>query len=97
MLMKAMGAIFSSLGRSFVLSVVLLGLYVLYRAVLPKPLKGIPYNRDAADKLFGDVPEMMGYVMRTKRIFVCALLGRILQHHLCYVYHRLTSIRPSAG
>lgn len=50
--------------------VVLLGLYVLYRAALPKPIPGIPYNKGAAGKLFGDVPEMMGYVMRTKRIFV---------------------------
>jgi hypothetical protein len=45
-------------------------LYVLYKALLPKPLPGIPYNRDAAHKLFGDVPEMMRYVLRTKRIFV---------------------------
>lgn len=65
-----MGAIFSSLGGTLVFGVVLLGLYVVYKAVLPKPLPGIPYNRDAAEKLFGDVPEMMGYVMRTKRIFV---------------------------
>lgn len=50
--------------------VALLGLYVLYRAALPKPLPGIPYNKEAAGKLLGDVPEMMGYVMRTKRIFV---------------------------
>lgn len=65
-----MGAIFSSLGGTLVFGAVLLGLYVLYRAALPKPLEGIPYNRDAAGKLFGDVPEMMGYVIRTKRIFV---------------------------
>lgn len=65
-----MGVIFSSLGGTLLSGVVLLGLYALYRVVLPKPLPGIPYNRDAADKLFGDVPEMMGYVMRTKRIFV---------------------------
>jgi hypothetical protein len=45
-------------------------LYVMYRAILPHPLPGIPYNEDAANKAFGDVPEMMGYVLRTKRIFV---------------------------
>lgn len=49
-------------------------LYFLHRAVLPKPLEGIPYNKDAAKKLFGDVPEMMGYVMRTKRVFVGVVL-----------------------
>ena len=45
-------------------------LYVIYRAILPNPLPGIPYNEDASKKVFGDVPEMMGYVLRTKRIFV---------------------------
>lgn len=45
-------------------------LYVAYRAVLPKPLPGIPYNRDAAKSILGDIPEMMRYVLRTKRIFV---------------------------
>lgn len=66
-----MGAsILPSLGATLLVAVSAIGLYILYRAALPKPLEGIPYNKDAADKLFGDVPEMMGYVMRTKRIFV---------------------------
>ncbi|KAF3769026.1 cytochrome P450 [Cryphonectria parasitica EP155] len=46
---------------------------------LPKPLAGIPYNRDAAQKLFGDVPEMMGYVIKTKRIF-CWLTSLTTRH-----------------
>lgn len=50
-------------------------LYIGYRAALPKPLPDIPYNHDAAGKLFGDVPEMMGYVKRTKRIFVSVLMN----------------------
>jgi hypothetical protein len=45
-------------------------LWLLYNAILPKQIPGIPYNDDAAKKLFGDVPEMMRYVLRTKRIFV---------------------------
>lgn len=65
-----MVAIFSSLGGTLVSGIVLLVLWVLYRAALPKPLDGIPYNKDAAGKILGDVPEMMSYVMRTKRIFV---------------------------
>jgi hypothetical protein len=65
-----MGAAFSSTGGTLVFGLLLVALYIGYRAVLPKPLPGIPYNRDAAGKLLGDVPEMMGYVMRTKRIFV---------------------------
>ncbi|KAH8657998.1 cytochrome P450 [Xylariales sp. PMI_506] len=53
--------------------------YVGYRLILPKPLVGIPYNRDAAGKLFGDIPEMMGYVIRTKRIF-CWLTSLTTRH-----------------
>ena len=48
----------------------LLVLYLAYRAALPRPIPGIPHNRDAASKLLGDVPEMLAYVRRTKRIFV---------------------------
>ena len=68
-----MGAVLSvllSVQGTLLLGVLLAGLYMGYRAMLPKPLAGIPYNRDAAKKMFGDVPEMMGYVMRTQRIFV---------------------------
>ncbi len=65
-----MGAVFSSFGGNLLLGFLLVGLYLGRRAILPKPLAGIPYNRDAVNKTFGDVPEMMGYVMRTKRIFV---------------------------
>lgn len=71
-----MGANMSSLGATLLVAVAAVGLYTLYRTVLPKPLEGIPYNREAADKLFGDVPEMMGYVMKTKRIFVSVLKTR---------------------
>lgn len=35
------------------------GLYVAYRMLLPKPIPGIPYNKDAAENLFGDVPAIM--------------------------------------
>ncbi|KAI0137216.1 cytochrome P450 [Xylariales sp. AK1849] len=73
-----MSAIFS-FGGSLVLGVVIVALYVAYRAIQPKPLPGIPYNKDAAGKLFGDVPEMMGYVMRTKRIF-CWLTSLTTRH-----------------
>lgn len=52
-------------------------LYLGYQAILPKPIADIPYNRDAAEKLFGDIPEMMRYVMRTGRIFVS-----LYTHHI---------------
>lgn len=69
-----MEAITSSLGVTLAGGAFIVVLYCLYRAALPRPLADIPYNKDAASKLFGDVPEMMGYVMRTKRIFVCVFL-----------------------
>jgi hypothetical protein len=50
-------------------------IYSSYRAALPKPLTDIPYNHDAAGKLLGDVPEMVAYVKRTKRVFVSALMN----------------------
>ncbi|CAH0004322.1 unnamed protein product [Clonostachys byssicola] len=59
--------------------ITVVALYVAYRAILPKPLPNIPYNQDAAGKLFGDVPEIMGYVMRTKRIF-CWLTSLTTRH-----------------
>ncbi|KAI5200906.1 cytochrome P450 [Aureobasidium subglaciale] len=37
-------------------------IYVLYRAVLPKPIPGIPYNKKAANSIFGDVPEWLNYI-----------------------------------
>jgi hypothetical protein len=66
-----MGALLSPLGATLAGGGFIVVLYFLYRAALPRPLAGIPHNKEAASKLFGDVPEMMGYVMRTKRIFVC--------------------------
>ncbi|KAK6007533.1 hypothetical protein QM012_004347 [Aureobasidium pullulans] len=37
-------------------------LYVVYRAALPRPIPGIPYNKEAAGSLLGDLPEFLGYV-----------------------------------
>ncbi|WQF85261.1 Putative cytochrome P450 [Colletotrichum destructivum] len=33
-------------------------LYVLHRAALPKPLKGIPYNHESAKRVLGDIPNI---------------------------------------
>ncbi|CAN8097694.1 unnamed protein product [Discula destructiva] len=75
-----MGHFLVSLGGSLILGGSLLALYTLYRLALPTPLKGIPYNEDAAGNIFGDVPEMMAYVMRTKRVF-CWLTSLTKRHH----------------
>ncbi|KAH6655386.1 cytochrome P450 [Truncatella angustata] len=59
--------------------ILILVMYLVYEAVLPKPLPGIPYNHGAPNKIFGDIPEMMGYVIRTKRIF-CWLTSLTTRH-----------------
>jgi hypothetical protein len=48
-------------------------LYIGRRVALPRPIPGIPHNQDAASNILGDVPEMMRYVIQTKRVFVSAL------------------------
>ncbi|KAH7089103.1 cytochrome P450 [Paraphoma chrysanthemicola] len=53
--------------------------WVTYKAFLPKPLPGIPFNEAASKKLFGDVPEMIRYVLRTNRIF-CWLTSLTTRH-----------------
>lgn len=37
-------------------------LYVVYRAALPRPLPGIPYNKEAARSVLGDLPAFLNYV-----------------------------------
>ncbi|KAI0466905.1 cytochrome P450 [Xylaria cf. heliscus] len=75
-----MGAVFSSPEVSLLVILLAVTFYLGRRAIIPKPLAGIPYNRDAANKMFGDIPEMMSYVMRTKRIF-CWLTSLTARHH----------------
>lgn len=91
--MAALMSIYGTLLWTGVLAV----LYIGYRAALPKPLPGIPYDHDAAGKLFGDVPEMMSYVRRTKRIFVRILvvLASTLIHQVSNIAIVLTPF--SAG
>ncbi|KAF2966227.1 hypothetical protein GQX73_g7360 [Xylaria multiplex] len=74
-----MGTVFSSIGGNLLVVLLAVVLYMARRAMLPKPLAGIPYNRDAANKMLGDIPEMVGYIMRTKRIF-CWLTSLTARH-----------------
>ncbi|KAK7962805.1 uncharacterized protein PG986_003630 [Apiospora aurea] len=64
-----MGAVFSSTEGALLLIAIAVAAYLGSGAIRPKPLAGIPYNRDGAAKLFGDVPEMMGFVMKTGQVF----------------------------
>ncbi|SPQ20733.1 0243be2b-e7fd-4f83-ac15-8e8c075fc98c [Thermothielavioides terrestris] len=74
-----MGTVLSSVEGTLLVGVLIVGLYTAYRAALPKPLANIPYNRDAARRLLGDVPEMVAYVVRTKRVF-CWLTSLTRRH-----------------
>ncbi|KAH4990559.1 hypothetical protein HBI76_062460 [Parastagonospora nodorum] len=54
-------------------------LYLLSKALLPTPLPGILCDKKAANRIFGDVPEMISYVFRTRRIF-CWLTSLTTRH-----------------
>lgn len=66
-----------------------LALVLLYRAILPKPISGIPYNQVAARQLFGDVPEALKYHARTEQM-LGFLVERCkqLQSPICQVFMR---------
>lgn len=68
-----MSAIFPLVAPAVIAGGFMLLLYLFYCRSLPKPLPGIPYNKHAASRVLGDIPEMMSYVRRTKRIFVSSI------------------------
>lgn len=39
--------------------------YYLYRAALPKPIPGIPYNEAAANHILGDAPGLLEAITKT--------------------------------
>ncbi|KAH7024443.1 cytochrome P450 [Microdochium trichocladiopsis] len=41
------------------IAVALIGMSILYRQALPQPIAGIPYNRESATRLMGDMPLML--------------------------------------
>jgi hypothetical protein len=43
--------------------------YLSYRWLLPQPIPGIPYNRNAASSIFGDMPALIKHVSQTKEVF----------------------------
>jgi hypothetical protein len=65
-----MSVIYSPLGWLLLVVTVLALSFTLRHKLLPKPIPNIPYNTNAVNKLLGDVPELVSYVLRNKRIFV---------------------------
>lgn len=51
-------------------SLIFLALYGCYRVALPRPLPGIPHNKKAAFRVFGDAPELVGYIRKHGESFV---------------------------
>jgi hypothetical protein len=45
-----------------------LGTFLLYRWLLPKPIPGIPYEKNATNTIFGDIPSMMDWLKTHKAL-----------------------------
>ncbi|KAH8728604.1 cytochrome P450 [Phaeosphaeriaceae sp. PMI808] len=62
-------------------------LWAIYRNLLPRPIPGIPYNREAAINLLGDAPDMLREVGVTRELNVW-LVKQVnkLQTPLCQVF-----------
>lgn len=44
-------------------------LFLSYHRLLPKPIPGIPYNEEAATRLFGDIPTMLSVISKGDLLF----------------------------
>lgn len=58
------------------LTTVCAAIYLFYLWLLPKPIPGIPYNPEATQSIFGDVPSMLRHLKTSKTIS-----DWILGHH----------------
>lgn len=56
-------------------------LYLLYLHLLPKPIKGIPYNEEATRNLLGDLPSFISWNKSTKGELYSWLLSQIHRHN----------------
>jgi cytochrome P450 len=52
----------------FVTGTLFLGTFLLYRWLLPTPIPGIPYNQDALNSIFGDIPSMLEHLKTHKTL-----------------------------
>jgi hypothetical protein len=59
---------FNSPALLALLGVIFSCLYLCYRWALPRPIPGIPYNKEATKSLLGDVLAMVQYVGKTKEV-----------------------------
>lgn len=54
---------------TIVVGLIFTALALLYRAALPKPIPGIPYNRKSANSILGDIPDMLRWRRDTRETF----------------------------
>lgn len=43
--------------------------YICYRAALPRPIPGIPYNKKSARRILGDAPDLFKYKAENGELF----------------------------
>ncbi|KAI1353773.1 cytochrome P450 [Xylaria sp. FL0043] len=79
-----------TIGAALVLS---LSLFGLYRAALPKPFAGIPYNELSARNIFGDVPAVLSRIANDDGTFISYLINSLekLDAPLVQEFDRSTS------
>lgn len=65
---------------AIVVSVVLVALHALYRWLLPRPITGIPYSKDAVKSILGSIPEISKFLKRGGR-FRHWLVGQNIKHN----------------
>ena len=54
---------------ALIASVGIIAAYILYRAAFPKPIPGIPYNKEATKRLFGDIPSFTKWQIERPELF----------------------------
>lgn len=64
-----MSTLFYSPTTYGVLGAVLVVLYALYRAALPKPIPGIPYHESSVNSVLGDAPAMVKHKQKYATVF----------------------------
>jgi hypothetical protein len=49
-------------------STLFLAAFLLYRWLLPKPIPGIPYDKEATKTIWGDIPRMLEHLKTNKML-----------------------------
>ncbi|KAK7734290.1 hypothetical protein SLS53_007940 [Cytospora paraplurivora] len=70
-----------------IIGLLIIGLYTVYQWFLPKPIPGIPYNKEASKRLLGDFPDMRKELKVTSEFNLwCARQVEKMRSPLCQVF-----------